>query len=67
MALELLKKEFPKLQHFELPSYNITYPKKANSFKLKLLKNSPQLLKTIKKEKKLIEGLIETEDLSGKT
>ena len=65
VALELLKKEFPKLQHFELPSYNISYPIKANSFKLKLLKNSPQLLKTIKKEKKQIEDLIETEDLSG--
>lgn len=64
-ALELLKKEFPKLQSFELPSYNITYAKKANSFKLKLIKDSPHLLKTIKKEKKAIAALVGNEDVSG--
>lgn len=64
-ALELLKKEFPKLQAIELPSYNITYAKKANSFKLKLLKDSPHLLKTIKREKKVVESLIASEDISG--
>ena len=31
-ALELLKKEFPNLRFLELPSYNITYSKKANGF-----------------------------------
>jgi uncharacterized protein (TIGR00661 family) len=61
----LLKKEFPKLQHIELPSYNISYPKKANSFKLKLLKDSPHLLKTIKKEKIYVAELIEKENISG--
>jgi len=65
VALELLKKEFPSLKAIELPSYNITYSKKANSFKLKLIKDSPHLLKTIKREKKCIEKLIETEQLSG--
>ena len=65
LALELLKKEFPKLKAVELPSYNITYSKKANSFKLKLIKDSPHLLKTIKREKKCIESLVETEQLAG--
>ena len=65
IALELLKKEFPKLSAFELPSYNITYAKKATSFKIKLLKDSPHLLKTIKREKKVIESLVESEGLSG--
>ncbi|WP_400076325.1 glycosyltransferase [Winogradskyella sp. R77965] len=64
-ALELLKKEFPKLRAFELPSYNITYSKKANNFKVKLLKDAPHLLKTIKREKKLVENLIETQAISG--
>ncbi len=64
-ALELLKKEYPKLKAFELPSYNITYPKKATRFKLKLLKDSPHLLKTIKKEKKTIDALVEAEHISG--
>ncbi|MFD1017300.1 glycosyltransferase [Winogradskyella rapida] len=64
-ALELLKKEFPQLKAIELPSYNITYAKKANSFKLKLLKDTPHLLKTIKKEKKRIATLVKDEELSG--
>lgn len=65
LALELLKKEFPELKAIELPSYNITYSKKANSFKLKLIKDSPHLLKTIKKERKFVEGLVEEEGLDG--
>jgi uncharacterized protein (TIGR00661 family) len=65
LALELLKKEFPKLKAIELPSYNISYAKKANSFKLKLIKDSPYLLKTILKEKKVVKNLVEVEHLSG--
>ena len=53
------------MSFFELPSYNITYPKKASSLKLKLLKDSPRLLKTIKKEKKTIAELVTSEKLSG--
>lgn len=64
-ALELLKKEFPQLQALQLPSYNVTYSKKANSFKLKLIKDSPSLLKTIKREKKITESLIKSEGISG--
>lgn len=64
-ALDLLKKEFPNLIYVVLPSYNITYAKKANRFKLKLLKDSPHLLKTIKKEKKVIENLVESEHIAG--
>ena len=64
-ALELLKKEFPKLKTFELPSYNITYPKKATRFKVKLLKDTPQILKTIKKERRVVNALVEAEDISG--
>ena len=65
VALQLLKKEFPKLNAFELPSYNITYSKKTSDFKLKLLKDSPHLLKTIKREKNYIAELIEKETISG--
>ncbi|WP_417859888.1 glycosyltransferase [Winogradskyella sediminis] len=65
IALELLKKEFPKLSAFELPSYNITYSKKANGFKIKLIKDSPHLLKTIKREKKVVETFVETEAIDG--
>lgn len=65
MALELLQKEFPKLEAIELPSYNITYPKKASNYKLKLIKDAPHLLKTIQKEKRLIEALVKTNTISG--
>ncbi|WP_422107031.1 glycosyltransferase [Winogradskyella sp.] len=65
VALELLNKEFPNLRSLTLPSYNITYSKKASSFKLKLIKDSPHLLKTIKKEKKSIEAFIKTENIAG--
>ena len=64
-ALELLKKEFPTVETFELPSYHINYPKKATRFKLKLIKDSPLLLKTIKKEKNLVAELVESEHISG--
>ncbi|APY08118.1 glycosyltransferase [Winogradskyella sp. J14-2] len=64
-ALRLLQKEYPQLQTLELPSYNITYSKKANSFKLKLIKDSPSLLKTIKREKKITESIVESENISG--
>ncbi|MFP4844881.1 glycosyltransferase [Winogradskyella sp. PE311] len=64
-ALSLLKKEYPNLQFFELPSYNITYAKKGNSFKIKIVKDSPHLLKTIKREKKAIQELTKSEDISG--
>ena len=64
-ALELLKKEFPELVNLELPSYNITYAEKGNRLKLKLLQDSPKILKTIKAEKKLVNQLIEQYNISG--
>jgi uncharacterized protein (TIGR00661 family) len=65
VALALLKKEFPELKTIELPSYNITYSKNANSFKLKLIKDAPHLLKTIKKENEFIKSLVEQEQIDG--
>lgn len=64
-ALELLKKEFPDLKSFELPSYNISYPKKSNRMRLKLLTASPHILKTIKRERKQIKELVEAENIVG--
>ena len=64
-ALSLLKKEYPKLSTIELPSYNITYSKNGKHFKLKLLKDSPKLLKAIKAEKKAIKAILEHNDIAG--
>jgi len=53
-ALLLLRKEFPHLSFIELPSYDITYPKKGEHFKWKLLWKLPHIQRTITSEKKLI-------------
>jgi len=64
-SLELLKKEFPNLICLELPSYKVSYSKKASNFKLKILKDSPTIIKAIKKEKKKVEKIIHDYNISG--
>ncbi|WP_298892969.1 glycosyltransferase [uncultured Psychroserpens sp.] len=64
-ALSLLKKEFPDLKAITLPSYDITYPKKGQHFKLKLLQSSPKLMKAIKAEKKATASIIEDYNIDG--
>lgn len=57
-ASELLKKEFPELKHFTLPSYKITYPvKRSMSFHMAL--HLPTLWSTILQEKKVVKNIIE--------
>ncbi|MFI0429949.1 glycosyltransferase [Mariniflexile sp. HMF6888] len=65
VALSLLQKEFPRLSSVELPSYNITYAKNGKFFKLKLLTDSPKLLKAIKSEKRAIKQIVEHNHISG--
>nr|WP_262921492.1 glycosyltransferase [Psychroserpens algicola] len=65
IALSLLKKEFPQLESYELPSYHITYPKKGEHFKLKMLKSSPKMMKAIKAEKKMVATIIESHNING--
>ena len=64
-ALSLLKKEFPNLNFIELPSYNIKYSKKGSWLKLKLLKDSPKILKAIKSENKVIQDFIYSNAIDG--
>jgi len=64
-ALELLKKEFPNLNHFTLPSYHIKYAKKGVFVKLKLLLNLPKLISAVQLEKKLINKLVDDKDITG--
>lgn len=64
-ALELLKKEFPLLEHHILPSYNISYSRKKQFFKLHLLLKAPHILKIISAEKKQVEVLVKTRHISG--
>ena len=64
-ALSLLKKEFPKLECIELPSYNINYTKNGSYIKLKLLKKVPKILKAINAEHKLVQDLINQNKIHG--
>lgn len=65
VALSLLKKEFPYLPAFELPSYKISYAEKGRHFKIKMIWDSPKVLKAIAKEKKLVKNLVKTHGLDG--
>ncbi|RSK42143.1 glycosyltransferase [Mangrovimonas spongiae] len=65
VALQLLQKEFPQLTHIEIPSYNITYAKKGSLFKLKLIKDSPKMLKAFKAEKKAIKKIVADYKIDG--
>ncbi len=65
VALALLRKEFPHLQHIELPSYNIEYPENGKFFKWKLLTNSPKMIHAILSEKKRIKKIIKEHNIHG--
>lgn len=65
VALQLLKKEFPELEHYSLPSYAIEYSKYPFLLKFKLLSNTPHILKTILNELKFTKDLIKTKNISG--
>ncbi len=63
-ALTLLQKEFPQLQSYKLPSYHIQYSKGKN-LKYKLLLSTPNILRAIRKEKKITATIVQKEQLSG--
>jgi len=64
-ALLLLKKEFPKLNCITLPAYNIKYQKSGKQLKLKLLRQLPQIAKTLKAERIIIKRIIKDYDIAG--
>ncbi|WP_350286366.1 glycosyltransferase [uncultured Croceitalea sp.] len=65
VALKLLQKEFPKLSFVELPSYKIKYAEKGKHFKLKMLWDSPKVLKAMAKEKKTVKKAIKAYGIDG--
>ncbi len=65
VALELLKKEFPKLISFELPSYNIQYAKKGKNFKWKMIVQLPKIISAIRKERRKINKIIKAYNFDG--
>lgn len=63
-ALNFLQKEFPELNSYELPSYDIKYGK-WNNQKLQLLLGSPTIIKATLEEKKAAKKIHKEEGLSG--
>jgi predicted glycosyltransferase len=64
-ALHLLRKEFPKLEFIELPSYEIEYSRKGSHFKLKLFIKLPHIRKTVKRERKLVKAMVKEGKIDG--
>lgn len=64
-ALALLRKEFETLTCISLPSYQIRYSKKGRFFKLKMLQNTPKILRAIKKEHRLTSELVKAHHIDG--
>lgn len=62
-ALELLKKEFPDLKAYELPSYNIRYSKNGKLLNALLIKQSGKILKAIKREQEVTREIVEIEKI----
>jgi uncharacterized protein (TIGR00661 family) len=65
VALELLKKEFPKLIFFVLPSYNIQYSEKGANFKWKMIAQLPKIIFAINRERRLIQKIINAYEFDG--
>lgn len=65
VALALLQKEFPDLPAFKLSSYKIKYAEKGRNFKVKMIWDSPKVIKAMRAEKKEIKKLVVKYDLDG--
>ncbi|MCT8339582.1 glycosyltransferase [Flavobacteriaceae bacterium TK19130] len=64
-SLALLKKEFPTLPFYQLPSYDITYPQNAEWFKLKLLLQLPKVWRAVKEERKMVGKWVANGEIDG--
>ncbi len=64
-ALKLLQKEFPELKSYRLPSYNIKYTKKGTRLKYRMLYDSLRIIKSVKREKSIIEKIVNKEGVIG--
>ena len=65
VALRLLKHEFPQLPAYELPSYQIKYAAKGQLFKIKMILDSPKVLRAMARERKVINKLILEHKIDG--
>lgn len=62
-ALSLLKKEYPNLQHIELPAYDIQYSGHTWGLVPTMLWQIPKILKVIQEEQKHIQEIVHTHQI----
>jgi len=63
-ALALLQREFPELIFEKLPAYNIRYSRNPRFFTLKLLAQTPHILKIMQSEKKIVQKLVDKHQIN---
>ena len=61
IALEFLRKEFPNLAFYKLPAYDIKY--KYHFMPLNIIEKTPQLVKSIIKEKKAVDKITQNNQI----
>ena len=64
-ALSLLRKEFPNLKSFKLPSYQIEYARQGKFLKLELLVRIPKIARAVREEKNYIREIVVNENIEG--
>ena len=64
-ALDLLKKEFPQLEFYELPSLKIKYAKNGFWFKFKIILQLFRLYRCIRQERRFIQDFTQKIELKG--
>jgi len=57
-SASFLQSEFPALQHIQIPAYNIRYPRHS-SMAMHMLRKSPAIIKSISKEHRALDVLID--------
>jgi len=64
-SLGLLRKEYPSLSYYRLPSTKVKYSKNGSFLKYKLLSQTPKLYRSIGLENEMVQGIHKKEHLSG--
>ncbi len=59
VALDLYRRDFPEADHYELPSYQITYAEKGEKFLSHMLALLPKMYKAINAEHKMVAQIVE--------
>lgn len=62
-SLELLKLEYPQLTFFEIPGFQVAYPRNKHLFIVKLAFQSPRIFSIIKRENRAILNILDQQNI----